>query len=29
VIQVGHTARVKNLDAVENFGIRWHKIKVD
>jgi peptide/nickel transport system substrate-binding protein len=29
VIQVGHTARVKNLDPVENFGIRWHKIKVD
>ncbi len=29
LIQVGHTARVKNLDAVENFGIRWHKITVD
>lgn len=29
VIQVGHTARVKNLDSVENFGIRWHKITVD
>jgi len=23
------TARVKNLDAVENFSIRWHLIKVD
>ena len=29
LIQVGHTARVKHLDAVENFGIRWHKITVD
>ena len=29
LIQVGHTARVKHLDAVENFGIRWHKIAVD
>ncbi len=28
-IQVGHTARVKNLDAVENFSIRWNRIKVD
>ena len=25
----GATARVKNLDAVENFSIRWHRIKVD
>lgn len=29
LIQVAHTARVKNLDAVENFGIRWHKITVE
>ena len=29
LIQVGHTARLKNLDAVENFGIRWNKITVD
>jgi peptide/nickel transport system substrate-binding protein len=26
---VGATSRVKNLDAVENFSIRWHKITVD
>jgi hypothetical protein len=26
---VARTARVKNLDAVENFGIRWHKLSVD
>jgi peptide/nickel transport system substrate-binding protein len=29
VINVARTARVKNLDAVENFGIRWHKLSVD
>ena len=29
VINVAHTSRVKNLDAVENFGIRWHKLSVD
>lgn len=26
---VGAASRVKNLDAVENFSIRWHKITVD
>jgi peptide/nickel transport system substrate-binding protein len=26
---VGTTARVKDLDAVENFSIRWHLVKVD
>ena len=26
---VGTTARVKELDAVENFTIRWHLVKVD
>lgn len=26
---VGAATRVKNLDAVENFSIRWHKITVD
>ena len=25
---VGLTSRVKDLDAVENFSIRWHKVKV-
>ena len=29
VINVARTTRVKNLDAVENFGIRWHKLSVD
>ena len=28
-VQVGTTARVKNLDAVENFSIRWNRITVD
>ena len=28
-LAVGLTARVKNLDAVENFAIRWHLVKVD
>ncbi len=26
---VGTSSRVKNLDAVENFSIRWHLVKVD
>ncbi|MBM3571212.1 MAG: ABC transporter substrate-binding protein, partial [Alphaproteobacteria bacterium] len=26
---VGVTTRVKDLDAVENFMIRWHRVKVD
>ncbi len=26
---VGLTARVRDLDAVENFSIRWHRVKVD
>lgn len=26
---VGVAARVKDLDAVENFSIRWHRIRVD
>ena len=26
---VGTTSRVKDLDAVENFSIRWHLVKVD
>ncbi len=25
----GATVRVKNLDAVENFSIRWHRVRVD
>lgn len=28
-VTVGTTARVKNLDAVENFTIRWNRITVD
>jgi len=28
-VQVGTTGRVKNLDAVENFSIRWNRITVD
>ncbi len=28
-ILVGLTARVKNLDAVENFSIRWNRVTVD
>ena len=26
---VGLTARVRDVDAVENFSIRWHRVKVD
>ena len=26
---VGTTARVRNLDAVENMSIRWHLVTVD
>ncbi len=28
-LAVGLTARVKDMDAVENFSIRWHLVKVD
>jgi peptide/nickel transport system substrate-binding protein len=28
-LTVATTARVKNLDAVENFTIRWNRITVD
>jgi peptide/nickel transport system substrate-binding protein len=28
-VLVGAIARVKNLDAVENFSIRWNRVKVD
>ena len=28
-LTVATTARVKNLDAVENFTIRWHRVTVD
>lgn len=28
-LAVGLTARVKDLDAVENFSIRWNRVKVD
>lgn len=28
-LNVGLTARVKDLDAADNFAIRWHRVKVD
>lgn len=28
-VLVGLTARVKGVDPVENFSIRWHKVTVD
>jgi len=29
VDNVATTARVKDLDKLENFSIRWHLVKVD